>query len=150
LPLVAGSESVLCQNTPNLSRRYIKKVGKMSENIYVITGRFTRIKMARGAYPRLITNRKRIYQLTGRYIPLTRTRKDGTEYVITPKPYCSKCRKPVRKLYQINPHYRTEIDPATGDYIPRYEHVAYRCPSCDSLFSRKIVSKLVEQFGGDG
>ena len=99
--------------------------------------------MARGQYPRLTTSREKIFELTGEKIPRTRTDKDGNEYVVKIIPRCIPCKGvPVRKLYRINPHYRK-----LG--IPRYEHRAYECPDCGTLFSRKIVEKKVEVFEGD-
>ena len=99
--------------------------------------------MARGEYPRLTTNRETIFELTGIKTPYTRTRPDGTEYVVVITPRCVDCKgEPVRKLYRINPHYRK-----LG--IPRNEHRAYECPKCGTLFSRKLVEKNVEVFEGD-
>ena len=100
------------------------------------------MKGERGSYTRLITDRDKIRQMTGRLPALMRTRKDGTSYPIRPKPYCSKCKKPVRKLYEINAHYRRE-------QVPRQNHVAYRCPSCGALFSRRLVTQEVEVFEDD-
>lgn len=97
----------------------------------------------KGRYPRLITNRQKIYKMSGRYIPLTRTRKDGTEYITKPKPYCSKCKCAVRKVYEVNPHRGRKPG------VKRHEHVGYRCPKCNHLFPRSIVMKDVEEFEGD-
>ena len=99
--------------------------------------------MARGQYPRLTTNRDTIFQLTGKKIPLTRIRKDGTEYIVEVTPRCVDCNGvPVHKLYRINSHYRK-----LG--APRNEHRAYECPKCGVLFSRKLVENRVEVFEGD-
>lgn len=96
----------------------------------------------KGHYPRLITNRDKIFQLTGKRIPLTRKKKNGSEYIVTPRPICSRCETPVRKLYHINRYYR-KLN------VPRFEHVGYRCPKCDVMFSRRLVAKPVEEFEGD-
>ena len=99
--------------------------------------------MTRGKYPRLTINRDLIFKLTGQRIPLTRTRKDGSEYVVTVTPRCIDCKgKPVHKLYKINRHYRK-----IG--IPRNEHRGYECPKCNTMFPIKIVEKKVEIFTGD-
>lgn len=99
--------------------------------------------MARGQYPRLTTSRDTIFKLTGEKIPFTRLDKDGNEYEVTITPRCVSCKGiPVRKLYRINPHYRK-----LG--IPRYEHRAYECPKCNTIFSRKIIEQKIEVFEGD-
>ena len=98
----------------------------------------------KGRHPRLITNRAKIQKMAKRSIPLTRTRKDGTEYVTKIKPYCSKCKCATRKVYEINPHYGRKAG------VKRYEHVGYRCPKCNHLFPRTIVMKEVEEFEGAG
>lgn len=96
--------------------------------------------MARGKYPRLTTNRDKIFELTGQRIPLTRTNADGIEYIVEITPRCVNCKgEPVRKLYRINPYYRRLR-------VKRYEHRAYECPKCETLFSRKIVEQKVEVF----
>lgn len=98
--------------------------------------------MARGKYPRVISNREKIFKLTEKIIPLTRKRKNGTEYLVSPKPICSECKIPVRNLYLINQYYRKMN-------VSRYEHVAYYCPGCKALFPRKLVDRKVEEFNGD-
>lgn len=94
----------------------------------------------RGRYPRLITDRKKIQKMTGHYIPLTRRRKDGTEYVTKVKPHCSNCKVATRKVYVINPYYGRKVG------VPRKQHVGYYCPKCEHLFSKKIVLREVEEF----
>ena len=99
--------------------------------------------MTRGKYPRLTINRDLIFKLTGQRIPLTKTRKDGSEYVVNPTPRCIDCKGiPVHKLYKINRHYRRLS-------IPRNEHRGYECPKCRTLFPIKIVERKVEVFSGD-
>lgn len=94
----------------------------------------------KGRHPRLITDRRKIKEISGKSIPLTRYRKDGTEYITKVKPYCSKCKCAVRKVYHINAYY----DRKPG--VPRIEHVGYRCPKCGHMFSKKLVMKEVEEF----
>ena len=96
----------------------------------------------KGRYPRLITNRKKIYEMTGKRIPLTRRRKDGTEYVTEIKPHCSKCKCATKKVYEINSYYGRKAG------VSRYEHVGYRCPKCKHLFPKTLVLKEVEEFEG--
>lgn len=71
---------------------------------------------------------------------MTRFRKDGTEYVTKVKPYCSRCKRATKKVYEINSYYGRKAG------VPRIEHVGYRCPKCKHLFPKTLVMKEVEEF----
>ena len=71
---------------------------------------------------------------------MTRFRADGTEYVTTVKPYCSRCKCATKKVYEINSYYGRKAG------VPRTNHVGYRCPKCNHLFPKTIVMKEVEEF----